>query len=59
MKKEKIKYFLVGAIVWGGAFFVIARYVVNVHSGAALAGLTAGAAILGGLSAANNTERRE
>lgn len=57
--KDKIAYFLVGAVVWGGAFFVVARYVVDVHSGAALAGLTTGAAILGGLSAANNTERRK
>lgn len=48
--KTKLTYGVVGAIVWGGAAWIIQRYVLDIH-GAELTGVSVAAAVLGGISA--------
>lgn len=59
MKKGNMKYAVTGFLVWAVIVFVALRYVLSVHGMLATIGLTAAAAILGGISAYRESESRK
>jgi hypothetical protein len=48
--RQKLAYGATGAVVWGGSVFIIARYVLSLHSLAQTIGVSVLGAVLGGIS---------